>query len=274
MAPLRMRIAAIAAAVVVQNGIFTSKAAGLENNENTDPFGNLMPSFSNFFGSDLFKNAQKMMEEMNKSFGFLQMKGMTAGTGASLSLSFDETEPNSCQLNIDVGGSLSANGLSIGVTGGRRVDVVYHKEETHDEHDEKKGDSHSSKTVHSSSSLTLPEKCMSSSSVLLSSLAGILVSDAPDRKHAGLIVFPSSLLLEQYITEGLLPETVVDMIQKGDQQRLAELTPLQLCLAAGFTKEQCEKLGNKKPGVSSVVPFSNPNGIPVPRYDADLQLLD
>lgn len=255
MAASRVRAAAVAAVFAVQTCFSPSSASG--------GFLGMGPSFPNFFNSDVFREAESM---------FAALDGST-DRAASILLSFNTAEPKSCQVFVDVSGSLSPKDLSIGVSPRRRVDVVYHTEQSRDESDPQKGERHSVKKIHASSSLLLPEKCMTSSAVLLSNLAGYMVSEAENRKHGGLLVFPSTELLAENIKEGLLPETVMDMIQLGDQMRLSQLSPPQLCLVAGFSKEQCHKLGGKKPGVASIIPVEDESSIPVPRYDIDLAVL-
>ena len=102
----------------------------------------------------------------------------------------------------------------------------------------------------------------------------MLDTEGATEQRRGLIIFPSVPLLQEYIELGLLPESILDTIHSGDHRLLGNLTPEQLCLAAGFTTVDCKKLGNKKPDVASVTPSDSPDSIPIPLYDANLQQLD
>lgn len=87
-----------------------------------------------------------------------------------------------------------------------------------------------------------------------------------------MVVFPSSVLLSEGVEKGLLPDNIAESVSRGDQRSIKDLTASQQCLAAGFTEEQCDKLGNNKPQVSLVKPTEG-GYVPVPRFDAELDLL-
>lgn len=98
--------------------------------------------------------------------------------------------------------------------------------------------------------------------------------EATAQERDALIVFPSTLMLEEYVKNELLPERIASAVEWGDMEFQSELTPGQRCLTAGFTTAQCLKLGNKKPDVDQHIRSKDQSRLNIPRYDADLKLLD
>lgn len=275
---LQIMFTAVAAVVALQIGLSSCVAEEISEGmdvtmEPKDALG--LPRFIN---RDFFFNLDSMLQESMSSFVNLlgAQRTMLPVAGSSLSLSLVKDDLKSCRVKIAMGSAVRASGLKVGLhTGGRRVNVTFHMKDTHEQHDPEKGDSHSSSTVHMSSTLMLPEECIATPAALLSNLVGYLVDSATATKHnCGMIVFPSKPLLQEYAEKKLLPENIIEAIEKGDMRELGELSPPQLCLAAGFTLSECEKLGNKKPDVVSVAALDSPDSMPIPLYDASLEILD
>lgn len=272
----RIQFAAVAAVLAVQLGLPPSTA----NETANEGFDALADAFSapSFPSNDsLWDFEVPLMRSMSSLLSLLSpMRSMSPAGGVSVSLSLSGDDPKGCRVKINMGRAVPVNRLKLGLHAGqRRITVTYHEEQTKEEHDPEKGDSRSSRSFHSSSSVVLPEKCIATASVLLSNLAGYMLdTEGATEQRRGLIIFPSRPLLQEYIELGLLPESILDTIDSGDHRLLGDLTPEQLCLASGFTTEDCKKLGNKKPDVASVTPSDSPDSIPIPLYDASLQQLD
>lgn len=274
----RTLFAAVAAVLAVQVGFSPCTASEkLGGNGSSDGAREALAATS-FFGNDSFFSFDSMLQQsMSSLSGILgPLRGISMGADTSLSLSLAKDDPKSCHVNIMMGSALPTNGLKVSLhTGSRHVNVMMHMDETKEEHDPEKGDRRSSSSVHVSSALSLPERCIATPAALLSSLIGYMVVSSSEAQNIrGKIIFPSILLLQDYSEMKLLPGDIIENIQSGDQRKLAELSPQQLCLAAGFTKLECEKLGNKKPEVASVAAVDTPNSVPIPRYDANLELLN
>lgn len=127
-----------------------------------------------------------------------------------------------------------------------------------------------SRSFHVRSTVHLPERCIATPGVLLASLAGYMVSSSGSE---AMVVFPSTVLLNEGVEKGLLPENIAESVTRGDQRSIKDLTSAQQCLAAGFTVEQCSKLGETKPQVSLVKPTDG-GYVPVPRFDVELDVLN
>lgn len=277
MPPLRIHFIAAAAILAVQLTLPPSTASTTSGSDSSNVLPDALSLHSLFGNNSPFDGDMSLLRSMSSLLGLLSpMRSMSPAGGASVSLSLSEGDLKSCRVKIIMGSSVSANGLKLGLNvGQRRVSVAYHQERTQEEHDPEKGDRRSSSSFHSSSSLLLPTKCIATSSVLLSNLAGYMLdNEAATEQHRGLIVFPSAPLLQEYIELGLLPESIISTLYSEDHSLLGDLTPAQLCLAAGFTTVDCNKLGNKKPDVTSVTPVDSGDLIPIPLYNASLQLLD
>ncbi|KAL8424444.1 hypothetical protein Efla_001046 [Eimeria flavescens] len=279
--PLNRLQCACAAALAVQVGVLFSFAS--EENKNAavsamQGFG----SFPAFMGSGSFLDFERSFAESLNAFmnAFGPMPGMMPSGGPSLSLSLsNDEEGKSCHVDILMADSLQPDEVKVGLhTSGGRVTVAYNAQAIKEQNDPEKGSSRSSSTVQLSSSLSLPERCLATTTVLLTSSAGYLLESKNSGEHQpvrGLIVFPSKELLASHVEMNLLPEDIVAVVESGDKQRLDELSPLQRCLVAGFTEAECAKLRNKKPDVVSVTPFVGATDVvPIPRYDADLEMLE
>lgn len=275
---LQILFPAVAAVVALQIGLSHCVAEEISERKDVTVESNDAFGLPGFISRDFFFNLDNMLQESMSSFMNLlsAQRTMLPVAGSSLSLSLVKDDLKSCRVNITMGSAVRASGLKVGLhTGGRRVNVTFHMEDTHEEHDPEKGDSHSSSTVHMSSALMLPEKCIATPAALLSNLVGYLVDSATAAKHSrGMIIFPSKPLLQEYTEKKLLPGNIIEVIEKGDQRELGELSPPQLCLAAGFTSSECEKLGNKKPDAISVAALDIPDSMTIPLYDASLEILD
>lgn len=275
---LRTLFAAVSALLAVQVDLSPCTASEIPGGSGPSDGATNAVAAPSFFGNDSFFNFDSMLQQsMSSLLGLLgPVRGISIGAGTSLSLSLAQDDPKSCQVKILMGSAIPTEELKVSLhMGSRRVTAMVHMDETQVEHDPEKGDRRSSSTVHVSSALSLPEKCIATPAALLSGLIGYMVEKSSETENIrGLIVFPSTLLLQEYSGTGLLPRDIIEIIQQGDQRKLTDLSPQQLCLAAGFTTAQCEKLGNKKSEVASVAAVDNSNSIPIPRYDSGLELLN
>lgn len=117
----------------------------------------------------------------------------------------------------------------------------------------------------------LPERCLAASSSMRMGYGGYLLSApgsrGPGGSLTGLIVLPSTNLIEEYEKQGKLPPGVFEALEQHNNKFLEELTDQQRCLAAGFTEQQCEKLGNKLPKLTQKY-IDVGRWWPVSRYDA------
>ncbi|KAL8446319.1 hypothetical protein Emed_005056 [Eimeria media] len=278
---IRLQHAAFAAALAVQAGVLPSLAAGGEGEKPAPekPAGAVEPlPLTSLFGTGSFFDVHRSLNDSFSSFMnlFAPMHSLmpTAGTSLSLSLPADE-EDKRCYISVKMGKGVHADGVKVGLqTSGHRVVVAYSAQEMKEDSDPEKGSSRSTSSVQMTSSLGLPEKCMATTAVLLSSSGGYLLDSKNDGDREALIVFPSNALLSDYIEEKKLPENVVALLEAGDKQALDELPVLQRCMAAGFTEDDCGKLGGK-PNVVSVASFEGAgNVVPIPRYDVSLDLLN
>ncbi|KAL8443033.1 hypothetical protein Emag_006139 [Eimeria magna] len=274
---IRLQHAAFAAALAVQAAPSLAAGGEVENATPEKPAGaaDSLP-LANFFG------AGPLFDMGNDSFSsflnlFAPMQSFLPAVGSSLSLSLPtEEDDKRCYVGVNMGQGVNAEGVRIGLqTSGRRISVAYSAQTVSEKKDPKKGSSRSTSSVQMSSSLGLPERCIATTAVLLTSSGGYLLDSKEDGDRHATIVFPSSELLAEYIEQGKLPNNVVALLEAGNKEALDELSSLQRCMAAGFTEDDCEKLGGKKPDVVSVAPFeSSDNVVPIPRYDVPLELLN
>ncbi|CDJ46861.1 GRA9 protein, putative [Eimeria brunetti] len=275
MAPLRVQVAAFAAMVAVQLNI-SGSFAGNEA-EKPSPQGNESAvglQFPNFFGDGSLAELDKMLQHSFASLlgGFGSFEHMFRTESAPFSLILPDGDDPTCQIKIK-GGSTGrlANGMKLGIdTSTRTLHASFHHEESQRNEDGEKKRSFLSQTVHLSSTLGLPERCLATPGVLMSGFGGMLMnSDGSE----GLVVLPSTTLIEETMKEGALPEETLQALQNGDQHFLSELQETQQCLVAGFTAAQCAKLGGAKPTVAFVPPASG-SQLPVPRFDVSLEALN
>lgn len=276
MAPLRVQVAAFAAMVAVQlniSGSFASNEAANRTAADNDKPLSTSP-FPSLFGGSALGDLDKMLQSSFSSFfgGFGALEGMFRSESSPLSLSLVEGDNDSCQIRIRGGseGGL-AKGVKVGIDTARHVlQASFHHEERQRSEDGEQRRSFLSQAVHVSTSLALPERCIGSAGALMLGYGGYMVSSDGSN---GLVILPSSVSLEQAAERGEMPKGVAEAIARGDQQAVGELSDMQQCLAAGFTTDQCLKLGGKKPGVA-LVDSAEGGQIPVPRLDVSLDVLN
>lgn len=208
--------------------------------------------------------------------------------GSGLRMQLKEVDDKSCQLWVSGPGASSGVGSGFGVfykPTFNTVSVSFRGEETRQTHDPEKGDRVASRSFSGSSTMGLPERCIASPAVLMSHMCGIVcgasstttstASSNSDKKSGCVIVFPSRVLLNEYVQQEAMPEGVISLIESGAEAKLEEsLTQQQLCMAMGFTREQCERIG-RRPRIDAVpqAPDSSASGIPLPLLDVTLDVL-
>ncbi|CDJ32621.1 GRA9 protein, putative [Eimeria mitis] len=255
MAPLRVQVAAFAAVVAVQLNMSGSFANGEATNNNPEGQAPVVRSpFASFFDGSALSDLDRMLQGTFTSMfsGFGGLEGMFRAETSPLSLSLREGDEKACQILVKGG---SAGGLASGVKLGldlprRALHVTFQQEEHKKSEEGEKKRSFLSQSVRMASSMVLPERCIATAGVLMSGFGGLMLNT---EESEGLVVLPSQVLLKEAIESGALPETVVEAVENGDQVALKELTDPQQCLAAGFTAEQCSKMGDKKPSVAMAV---------------------
>lgn len=270
MAPLQFRFASVAAVLAVQLG-FNPTTAGespAENELSVQQFASNV--FSSFFGDGFLASANHFEDVMNSLFGTpelnVDMAVPTRGN-TQISLSLPNADEKSCQVAVTMGSRIRAKDIKVGLeSGSHHLFVKYWEEVKHDEKDEKKGEVHFTSHVNVTQSVQLPANCLA-----VAEFGGYMVDE---ENNQALIVFPAIQTLEEHASAGKLPEGIVEMLENEDEKKLSELTPEQLCLVAGFTIEQCEKLGNKRPVILSVPNFDGEKITPVGLYEGSLQQLD
>ncbi|KAL8271516.1 hypothetical protein Esti_004551 [Eimeria stiedai] len=285
----RLRYASLAAALAVQAGVagvVPSLAAGGEGEKPTqeDQVGAVEPSpVHSLFSTGPFFDMENSFASSFSSFMnlFAPMQSLMPSVVTSLSLSLPMEEGDkSCYIDVKIGEGVRAEGVKFGLqTSGRRVTVAYSSESVKEESDPEKGTRWVSSPGEAHDVLrdALAAEAFGWGGKRWRQLAAlarnlIIVKDGGER-HA-LIVLPSSELLGKYIEDDKLSGNVLTLLSVGDKQALDELPPLQRCMSAGFTEEDCGKLGGMKPDVVSVASFDGPgNVVPIPLYDVSLDRL-
>lgn len=259
MMPLLRAFAAAAGVVALQHAFSASLGSDVVTNDSlqlsdplsdfTDRFQRSMTSFMDMLSLNPFRTDPLLQE-------------------ISVALSLPSEDEKSCQLSVVMGSAVHPNAVKVGLKIAERLlSVSYQKEERSVQHDTEKGDRSASRSVKTSSAMALPDRCIATSAVVDSKLAGYILERSDAGEYRGLVVFPSRDLLEEFVEAGKLPEDVVEAVQRGDNERLGRLTGIQQCLAAGFMEAQCERL-QSRPRVAPEQPTGTDSGaVPIPLYD-------
>lgn len=262
MMPLLRAFAAAAGVVVLQHAFSASLASDIARRDSlqlsdtlsdfTERFHKSMASFMNLLSLNPFRTDPSLQE-------------------ISIALSFPPEDEKSCQLSVVMGSAVHPSGVSVGLKiEDRLLTVSYQKEERSVEHDTDKGDRSASRSVKASSTMGLPERCIVTSAVVDSNLAGYILEKSDAGESRARVVFPSYPLLEELVEAGKLPEDIVGAVERGDNERLARLTGMQQCLAAGFMEAQCERLQGR-PKVAPEQPTgADSDSVRIPLYDTGL----
>lgn len=262
--------ASVAAILVVQQGLNPSTAAepSAENELSVQELAKDVSS--NFFGDGFLAKANKLEDLMISLMDLPELNTnilVPTPANAQIHISLPNANEKNCQVAISMSNTIEATDIQVGLeSGSNNLVVKYKKKAEHNKKDEKKGEIHFAGQVSVTQSVLLPENCLA-----IADFGGYLVDE---EKHRALVVFPEVGQLKEHVGEGRLPEAIVEMLENGDEEQLSSLSPEQLCLAAGFTTEQCGKLGNKRPVILSVAFFNGEDLVPVGLYEGSLQQLD